>query len=79
MATWIPADLDAFFSRFQPEIVGRRPEVLEINGGYRLTTNLSWLFNLEANLDHEYTMALTYPHPVTNIQVRLAIRCLLRV
>jgi tripeptidyl-peptidase-1 len=73
MATWIPADLDAFFSRFQPEIVGRRPEVLEINGGYRLTTNLSWLFNLEANLDHEYTMALTYPHPVTNIQVRPAI------
>ncbi|KAM7210718.1 Tripeptidyl-peptidase SED1 [Rhypophila decipiens] len=69
MATWLPEDLDSFFARFQPEIVGQRPQVLQINGGWRQTQYQGSIFNLEANLDHEYAMALSYPHKVINLQV----------
>jgi tripeptidyl-peptidase-1 len=32
--TWLPDDLDMFFTMFQPNIVGQRPVVEAINGGY---------------------------------------------
>ncbi|KAK2015250.1 subtilisin-like protein [Colletotrichum eremochloae] len=67
--TWLPEDLDAFFELFQPALLGSRPEVLPIAGGYLQTDFKDTAFNLESNLDHEYAMALSYPQPVTNVQV----------
>lgn len=68
--TWLAEDLDEFFLRYQPELVGQRPQVLPINGGYLQRDYQIMPFNLESNLDHEYAMALAHPLPVTNIQVR---------
>ncbi|KAK0623800.1 peptidase S8/S53 domain-containing protein [Immersiella caudata] len=67
--TWRPEDLDAFFGKFVPNMVGQRPVMAAINGGYRNLDVQMDPFNLEANLDFEYAMALTYPLAVTNIQV----------
>lgn len=67
--TWRPDDLDAFFGKFVPNMVGQRPVMAAINGGYRNLDVQIEPFNLEANLDFEYAMALTHPLPVTNIQV----------
>lgn len=67
--SWLPEDLDGFFSRFHPGLVGKRPTVLSINGGYLQDDVKMWPFNLESNLDHEYAMSLISPLPVTNIQV----------
>ncbi|KAK6834744.1 hypothetical protein PG987_009438 [Apiospora arundinis] len=67
--TWLPDDLDHFFGRFQPELVGRRPIVEPIVGGFRQTTFNISAFNLEPNLDFQYTMALTGNQNVTNLQV----------
>ncbi|KAM7214448.1 Peptidase S8/S53 domain containing protein [Rhypophila decipiens] len=72
-STWLADDLDTFFSSFQPQLVGRRPIMQPINGGYRYEptdpSQVFPVFNLEANLDFEYAMSLAYPVPVTNIQV----------
>ncbi|KAK4447105.1 alkaline serine protease [Podospora aff. communis PSN243] len=67
--TWIPEELDSFFAAFQPELIGQRPTVLPVNGGYRQTGFVSSIFNMEPHLDFEYSMALAYPLPVSNIQV----------
>ncbi|KAF4879100.1 Tripeptidyl-peptidase SED1 [Colletotrichum siamense] len=67
--SWLPEDLDGFFSRFHPGLVGQRPKVLPINEGYLQDDVKMWPFNLESNLDHEYAMSLISPLPVTNIQV----------
>ena len=67
--TWLAPDLDAFFERYQPELVGSRPQMLAIDGGYTQEVLEAWELNLESNLDLEYTMSLAYPLPVTNIQV----------
>jgi tripeptidyl-peptidase I len=67
--TWLAEDLDDFFSHYQPEIIGQRPRMLPINGGYVQTTHKIFPFNLESNLDHEYAMALAHPITITNIQV----------
>ncbi|KAI8291244.1 hypothetical protein K4K60_002536 [Colletotrichum sp. SAR11_57] len=66
--SWLPEDLDGFFSRFHPRLVGQRPKVLPVNGGYLQDDVKMWPFNLESNLDHEYAMSLISPLPVTNIQ-----------
>jgi tripeptidyl-peptidase I len=60
LATWLPEDLDAFFTRFQPHIVSKRPFALEALWRYSQATDQELLFNLDANLDHAYTIALTY-------------------
>ncbi|KAM7217953.1 Peptidase S8/S53 domain containing protein [Rhypophila decipiens] len=67
--TWLPEDLDTFFGKFMPDLVGQRPVMAPINGGYQNLDVKMEPFNLEANLDFEYAMALTHPLPVTNIQV----------
>jgi len=67
--TWLSEDLDEFFTHYQPELVGQRPNMLRINGGYLQRDYQILPFNLEPNLDFEYTMALAHPLPVTNIQV----------
>ena len=72
--TWIPAELDAFFAEFRPELVGHRPKMLPVNGGYRQTETVDPVFNLEPHLDFEYGMALAYPQSVADIQVGSADR-----
>ncbi|KAL7920588.1 subtilisin-like protein [Trichoderma austrokoningii] len=67
--SWLPADLDEFFGLFQPDLVGQRPVIDAIDGGY-LQTNYNFTpFNLEADLDFQYALALTYPTLVLDIQV----------
>ncbi|EME78003.1 uncharacterized protein MYCFIDRAFT_33445 [Pseudocercospora fijiensis CIRAD86] len=68
-STWLPEDLDLFFQLFSPSDVGRRPEMLRINGGYTQTEYKLPPFNLEPNLDFEYVMSLVSPMPVIDIQV----------
>lgn len=68
-ATWLPEDLDLFFSKFEPQIVGTYPSIQRIDGGYTQTSFNISPFNLEPDLDFEYAMALTNPLPITNIQV----------
>jgi tripeptidyl-peptidase-1 len=67
--TWRPEDLDSFFSRFQPELVGRRPLVERIDGGYLQYDYNMTAFNLEANLDFQYAMALSGSQPIVDLQV----------
>ncbi|KAM7185941.1 Peptidase S8/S53 domain containing protein [Rhypophila sp. PSN 637] len=71
--TWVGADLDRFFTSFQPQLVGHRPIIQSINGGHRYEpanpSQVIPIFNLEANLDFQYAISLAYPIPVTNIQV----------
>lgn len=67
--TWLPDDLDLFFSRFDPRVTGHRPVMIPINGGYQQTNHTGFVYNAEPGLDFEYAMALTHPLPVTNIQV----------
>lgn len=54
-STWIPEDLDGFFAENCPELLGYRPSVVLINDGYQQTDVKSDPFNLEPNLDMEYT------------------------
>ena len=67
--SWLPEDLDMFFGGLQKNLVGHRPKVDAVNGGYlqRNFTGPNW--NQEPNLDFEYAMALTSPQEVTNVQV----------
>ena len=44
-----PPNPDAFFAAFQPELTGRRPELLPINGGYRHADRQTAVFNFEPN------------------------------
>ena len=71
--TWLANDMDTFFATLQPELVGQRPVMQAIDGGYRYlpsdpSANFP-VFNLEADLDFQYAMSLAHPVPVTNIQV----------
>ncbi|KAK1238142.1 hypothetical protein MKX08_002721 [Trichoderma sp. CBMAI-0020] len=67
--TWLPEDLDKFFGLFQQDLVGQRPVVDPIDGGYLQTNYNSTPFNLEADLDFQYALALTSPMPVLDVQV----------
>lgn len=67
--TWLSDDLDKFFTLFEPDLLGRRPIVAPIAGGYRQWDFNITPFNLEANLDIQYTMALMRGLEVTNLQV----------
>jgi hypothetical protein len=66
---WLPDDLDVFFAYFEPQLVGSRPVIQAIDGGYRQTDIESLSFNLESDLDFEYTMSLKDSQPVINLQV----------
>ncbi|KAG7006627.1 tripeptidyl-peptidase SED1 [Physcia stellaris] len=67
--SWLPEDLDQFFGHVQKNLVGHRPKVDAINGGYLQKNYTGPLWNQEPNLDFEYAMALTSPQEVTNVQV----------
>ncbi|KAJ6011904.1 Tripeptidyl-peptidase SED1 [Penicillium canescens] len=68
-STWLADDRDRFFADFAPDLVGHRPKIIPINGGYRQEEYKIASFNLEPNLDYQYSMALAAQVPVTNIQV----------
>ena len=56
-----------FFGIFPPTQLGSWP-MME-RSWQNDTAGLPQIFNMEADLDFEYTMALTYPQPVINYQV----------
>ncbi|KAF9701276.1 hypothetical protein EKO04_001175 [Ascochyta lentis] len=65
-ASWLPADLDAFFGYFRPDLIGHRPPIIPINGGYWQDDVQGLPFNAEANLDMQITMSLSAPERVVN-------------
>ncbi|KAL2111862.1 hypothetical protein VUR80DRAFT_9155 [Thermomyces stellatus] len=68
-SSWLPDDLDLFAENFAPELNGSRPKMQKIDGGYYNDEDPNIFFNLEANLDFQYAMALSWPQEVINIQV----------
>lgn len=54
-STWLPSDLDRFFQKHAPRLFGHRPDVVPINDGYRQTDIQIGPYNLEPNMDAEYT------------------------
>ncbi|EIN12224.1 subtilisin-like protein [Punctularia strigosozonata HHB-11173 SS5] len=61
-------DLDLFFTNFSPNALGKRPNLISIDGGVAQTQDQSFNFNGESDLDLEYAMALTNPQPITLLQ-----------
>lgn len=67
--SYVPFDLDIFFSNFSDGPVGERPILKAINGAIVQQQNKSCLNNCESNLDLEYAMILVHPQKVTLYQV----------
>jgi len=65
---FLASDLDMFFKNFSSSIIGSRPEFVSIDGGVVQTTNQSFDFNGESDLDLEYGMTLVAPQKVTLYQ-----------
>ncbi|KAF9063311.1 subtilisin-like protein [Rhodocollybia butyracea] len=65
---FLAGDLDLFFSNFSPSLVGARPEIVLIDGAVVQTTNQSFDFNGESDLDLEYGMGLVNPQKITLLQ-----------
>ncbi|KAI0266714.1 subtilisin-like protein [Gloeopeniophorella convolvens] len=65
---YLAGDLDLFFANFSKSQVGKRPNLLSIDGGFTQTTNQSFDMNGESDLDLEYAMALVNPTPITLLQ-----------
>ncbi|KAF5392549.1 hypothetical protein D9757_002178 [Collybiopsis confluens] len=65
---FLAGDLDLFFANFSPSLVGVRPKTILIDGAVVQTTNQSFDFNGESDLDLEYAMALTNPQTITLLQ-----------
>lgn len=53
------SDLDKFFADYAPGLANKNPKLVSIDGGYAQTTNVSFDYNGESNLDLEYSMALS--------------------
>lgn len=62
-------DLDIFFKRYSPSMVGQRPELVSIQGGKLDQTVQSYENNLESNLDLSYAMSMVHPLKVQLYQV----------
>lgn len=58
-----------FFANYSPPLVGKSPIFDSIDGGILQTTDQSFGYNGESDLDLEYAMALVYPLQVTLYQV----------
>ncbi|KAH8112254.1 subtilisin-like protein [Phellopilus nigrolimitatus] len=65
---FLQTDLDMFFQNFSASQVGQTPVFVSIDGGVAQTTNQSFDFNGESDLDLQYAMSLTNPQPVTLLQ-----------
>ncbi|KAE9402298.1 hypothetical protein BT96DRAFT_918310 [Gymnopus androsaceus JB14] len=60
--TFIQSDLDLFFTNYSiPELVGRPPFQVSIDGGFQQTANTSLDFVGESHLDLQYGMGLVTP------------------
>jgi tripeptidyl-peptidase-1 len=66
--SYLPQDLDLFFSNFSKKQVGDRPILDSIDGGVPLNTTDDINANVESDLDLEYAMTLVYPQTVTCMQ-----------
>ncbi|KAF8817102.1 subtilisin-like protein [Phlegmacium glaucopus] len=65
---FLAGDLDLFFRNFSPSLVGVRPTNVLIDGAIIQTTDQSFNFNGESDLDLEYAMGLTAPQTITLLQ-----------
>jgi len=65
---FLAGDLDMFFEEFEPSLVGVRPDIVLIDGAVVQTTNQSFDFNGESDLDLEYAMSLVNPQKITLLQ-----------
>ncbi|KAF8517279.1 subtilisin-like protein [Hysterangium stoloniferum] len=65
---FLQSDLNLFFSNFSPSLVGTSPTLISIDGGVAQTTQQSFNFNGESDLDLEFGMALVAPLKVTLYQ-----------
>ncbi|KAF8158459.1 subtilisin-like protein [Crassisporium funariophilum] len=66
--SFLAPDLDLFFRNFSPSLVGARPTNVLIDGAVVQTTQQSFDFNGESDLDLEYAMGLTAPQKITLLQ-----------
>ncbi|KJA23283.1 hypothetical protein HYPSUDRAFT_54467 [Hypholoma sublateritium FD-334 SS-4] len=65
---FLSGDLDLFFGNFSPSQIGVRPKSILIDGAVVQTTDQSFDFNGESDLDLEYAMSLTNPQEITLLQ-----------
>ncbi|KAJ7093316.1 subtilisin-like protein [Mycena belliarum] len=67
---YVPTDIDVFASYYATDLVGKRPNLVSIDGGVVQTTQTGFDYNGESNLDLQYGMALvTGAQPVQLYQV----------
>lgn len=57
--SYVQKDLDTFFHDYAPELQGRRPELISIDGGYVNDTATNFTINGESNLDLQYAMTIS--------------------
>jgi tripeptidyl-peptidase I len=55
---YLQSDLDMFFQLYYPDLVGKPPVEVDIDGGFQQTQDQSFDFNGEPSLDLQYGMAL---------------------
>lgn len=67
--SYLPGDLDKFFTNFSSKQIGQRPTLESIDGGVLINYNQSFDTNGEADLDLQIAMSLIYPQTVTLYQV----------
>ncbi|KAF8134388.1 peptidase S8/S53 domain-containing protein [Boletus edulis] len=67
---YLQTDLDMFFGNFSPNLYGKSPYLVSIDGGYAQTQDQGFGFNGESDLDLQYGMGLVGPsQTVTLYQV----------
>lgn len=57
--SYVQTDLDRFFHDYAPTLVGRKPDLVSIDGGYVNATATNFSINGESNLDLQYAMTLS--------------------
>jgi tripeptidyl-peptidase-1 len=62
--SYLQTDLNMFFANYSSPLVGKSPNLNPIDGGTLQTTDESFAFNGESDLDLEYAMTLVYPQQV---------------
>ncbi|KAG6375597.1 peptidase S8/S53 domain-containing protein [Boletus reticuloceps] len=67
---YLQTDLNMFFGNFSPDLYGKSPHLVSIDGGYAQTQDQGFDFNGESDLDLQYGMGLVGPsQTVTLYQV----------
>ncbi|KAF8444923.1 peptidase S8/S53 domain-containing protein [Boletus edulis BED1] len=67
---YLQTDLNMFFGNFSPDLYGKSPYLVSIDGGYAQTQYQGFEYNGESNLDLQYGMGLVGPsQTVTLYQV----------